>query len=163
MKILPALAFPLVLAVSSCGTSYQPLGISGGYSETRLAPDVVKVRFSANAYTSSEKAQDLALLRCADLCLQSGYRYFHVGADSVNVSHSTIVTPGSSFTTGTATGYGYGVGYNQTTTYMPPQVTTLNKPQAEILVKFLKAKPSGIEVFDAVFISSSIRQKYGIK
>ncbi len=49
--------------LSGCATSYQQRGFAGGYSETQLAPDVFRVNFEGNGYTSSERAQDFALLR----------------------------------------------------------------------------------------------------
>ncbi len=62
--------------LSGCATSYQQKGFTGGYSETQLAPDVFRVNFQGNGYTSSERAQDFALLRAAELSLERGFRYF---------------------------------------------------------------------------------------
>lgn len=58
-----------LLLLEGCATSHQEKGFTGGYSETQLAPDVFRVNFAGNGYTSSERAQDFALLRAAELSL----------------------------------------------------------------------------------------------
>ena len=61
------------------GTPYQPFStVTGGYSETALAPDVVRIVFRGNSSTTKERAQDMALLRAADLSQKSGFKYFTV-------------------------------------------------------------------------------------
>jgi len=61
------------------GTPYEPYNaLRGGYSETALATDVVRVVFRGNSSTSKERAQDLALLRAADLSRQAGFKFFTV-------------------------------------------------------------------------------------
>jgi hypothetical protein len=50
----------------------------GGYSDTALAPDVYKISFGGNGYTTQERATDFAVLRAAELTLSHGYRYFGI-------------------------------------------------------------------------------------
>jgi hypothetical protein len=164
MKRLPVFLSVLacqLLVIGCSPTPYQPLATAGGYSDTRYAPDVAKITFNGNGYTSAAMAQDFSLLRAADLCLQSGYKYFLVGGDNVETSTSSYTTAGSSYTTGSAYGTGAGgVGYSQNTSTIPGQTIVINKPEAFILVKFFKTKPTGVSVFDAVFIQNSLKSKY---
>lgn len=78
----------------SCATLYQPEGLTGGYSETRIAENVWRVFFRGNGFTSQERAIDFALLRSAELCLGSGYRYFVVieVANEKDVSYTILQT-----------------------------------------------------------------------
>jgi len=94
-KILAVVA---ILGLCGCATSYQQTGITGGFSETKLAPDTVRVTFTGNGYTSDERATDFALLRAAQLCSESGYTHFTVqpqasSTPSVSVNGG-IVKPG---------------------------------------------------------------------
>src|SRR5271165_3430780 len=76
-----------LLVVSGCetlhsvvvGTAYQPYNsVIGGYSETSLGPDLVRVTFKGNSSTKMERAQDLALLRASDLARHAGFKYMVV-------------------------------------------------------------------------------------
>jgi len=77
MKYLPIISF---LALASCATDYHPQSFTGGYSEFKVAPDTATVTFNGNGFTSGERAAQMAILRCADLTLQSGYRYLRLRA-----------------------------------------------------------------------------------
>ena len=149
--------------VAACATSYQTASFTGGFKDTRLAPDVFRVSFSGNAFTSSDKVQDFALLRAAELTLANDFKYFAVMDSSDQSRTGTIVTPGSAQTSGTVSAYGNTANYSGTTTYMPPQVTTYYRPGVGLMVRAFPTKPEGIFAFDAVFIAQSIRSKYGIK
>jgi len=78
-------------------------------------------------------------------------------------SFSTYTTPSTSQTTGSAYSYGnYAHGSAQTTTY-GGQTFLISKPRANSTVLCFKDKPdiNGV-VFEAVFVTKSIRKKYGI-
>src|SRR5438128_1156200 len=87
------------ILLSGCATSYQSNGFTGGYSETRLAPDVFRVVFNGNGYTSGERAQDFALLRASDLTIQGGCSYFAIIDEKNSTSTSSFTTPGHAQTT----------------------------------------------------------------
>jgi hypothetical protein len=66
-----------VALLTGCATTYKPQqGFSAGYSDTRLDINVFRVAFRSNAYTSAERAEDLALLRSAEITLQNGFTHF---------------------------------------------------------------------------------------
>lgn len=68
----------LVPLMAACATGYQSSGFTGGFKNTQLSPDVFRVSFSGNAFTSSDRVQDFALLRAAELTLANNAQYFTV-------------------------------------------------------------------------------------
>jgi hypothetical protein len=148
---------------SGCATTYQSSSFTGGFKETQLAPDVFRVSFSGNAFTSPERVQDFALLRAAELTLANNARYFAVMSSADQSRTSTYVSPGSSYTTGNVTTYGNTAQYSGTTTYAAPQVNTYYKPGVGMMIRTFQTEQNGGFAFDASFIANSIRAKYGIK
>lgn len=155
--------FSCALFIAGCATAYQGKGFTGGFSETQLAPDVYRVSFSGNAATSHDRVQDFALLRAAELTLANNAQYFAVISAVDQTRVDTVVTPGSAYTTGTATKFGGTTNYSGTTTYSGGQAQTYYKPGVGLMIRILSEKPSGGMAFDAAFLASSIRAKYGIK
>lgn len=149
--------------VTACATEYQSSGFTGGFKDTQLAPDVFRVSFSGNTFTSNDRVQDFALLRAAELTLANNAQYFAVISSTDQSRIDTHVTPGSAQTTGTVSAFGNTGYYSGTTTYSPPQVHTYYKPGIGMMIRTFQAKPEGIFVFDANFVATSIREKYGIK
>jgi hypothetical protein len=81
--------------------------------------------FHGNGYTPVERVVVMTALRCADVTLQHGYRYFVVTGAADFSRRSSFTTPGYSSTYGTASAYGFGNfatahGTSYTTT-TPPQ------------------------------------------
>src|SRR5882724_2256033 len=66
----------LILSLAGCATTYQPQSFSGGFSETQLDKNVFRVSFKGNGYTQAERAEEMALLRSAELTLKNGFKYF---------------------------------------------------------------------------------------
>ena len=73
-----SLSISLLALLSACASAYQREGPSGGYSDTQLAPNVFRVSFRGNGYTSPDRADELALLRSADVTLANGFTHFTV-------------------------------------------------------------------------------------
>ena len=65
-----------VILLSSCATSYQSEGMTGGYVDTQLSETLWKVSVNGNGYTSQSKVGDYALLRASELTIDKGYKYF---------------------------------------------------------------------------------------
>ena len=156
-------AIAAAMFVSGCATSYQSTSFTGGYSETQLAPDVFRVYFRGNGYTSGERAEDFAMLRAADLCLQHGFAFFALLNESSSTSTSAVATPGYAYTTGSAYGYGNSATYSGQTFYSPGQTILIHKPRAGLLIRGFQTKPDGIYTFDAAFLQQSLQQKYHIR
>jgi hypothetical protein len=150
----------LTLIIASCATPYQSTGFIGGYSDTALAPDVYRVLFEGNGFTSSGRAQDFALLRAADMTLSHGYRYFAIVNEANSTSVSSITLPGQSYTSLSISGYGDSAYGTAVTTYDPPTTIPISKPNSGLLIRCFVERPKSGYVFDARFLSHSIRTKY---
>ncbi len=109
MRALPSVLFVVcVLYTTSCSTGYHSNGFSGGYSETVLAPDVYRIVFRGNGYTSAERTQDFAMLRAAEITCNRHYTCFAIIDQNQTANVSSYTTPGYASTTATATGSSYG-------------------------------------------------------
>jgi hypothetical protein len=163
MKKLTAVLALAALGLSGCATMYQSHGFTGGYSDTQLAADEFVVNFSGNGFTSSERASDFALLRAADLTEKAGYWYFTIAQAQDDGTYSTVVMPGYSQTT--VHGYGHGGSFHAvaSTWGTGPIAIPVFKPHSKLLIHCYHDKPPGVQAFEAMFIETSIRNKYGIK
>lgn len=150
MKHLTLLAFVLL---TGCATSYQKMGFSGGFEETQLGPDKWRVSFSGNGYTRGSRATDLALLRCADLTLQQGFKYFVITGGESGVERSAYTAP----TTANTTFYGN----TAQTNFYGGGTTIISKPSTSNTIVMLKEKPAGVmDYYDASFMCRSLGAKY---
>ena len=153
----------VAIVLSGCATPYQRVGFTGGYSETQLGDNIFQVSFRGNGYTSRDRASDFALLRSAELALEHGFRYFVIIESKQGAKIETYTTPSTSYTTGSAYGYGnYAYGSATTTTY-GGQTYFISKPRATNTILCFKERPeiNGL-VFDAEFVTKSIKKKYGM-
>lgn len=159
------LASIATLAITACATSYQKEGFSGGFNETRIAPNAWKVTFAGNGYTSRTKAEDFTLLRSADLTLQSGFQYFAiVGSNSDISTVSSWTAPTTSTTNMTANRFGNSATGTATTTTSGGNTFLISKPSSSNTIVMFKAEPQGRGmIYDASFLCDSMGGKYGIK
>jgi hypothetical protein len=152
MKVSSRIAIGgIALLIGACATEYQSSGATGGFKDTQLAPDVFRVSFTGNGFTSPDRVQDFALLRAAEITLANNARYFAVMSSKDQTRTNTYVTAGTSYTKG------------NTTTYTAPQVQTYYTPGVGMTIRTFQAKPKGGFAFDAEFLARSIRTKYQIK
>ena len=144
-----ALTFTLVVAC----TPYQPQGFAGGYTETWLAEDAVRVRFNGNGYTSSERAADFSLLRVAEIAREKGYPYFVLLSEKAG---TTSFQMPSSYQVNS---------FGNTATVQQVGGGTIVKPSAENTAKLLKAAPKNYPgiVYKAAFVCASVTQKHKIE
>jgi hypothetical protein len=157
--VLPLLA---TLLVAGCATKYQPSAASGGFTETRLSENTWRVSFRGNAATRSDRTDDLALLRAADLAVQNGYRFIRVQNARTNTSTVNWSMPAYTTVQGTAKTSG------NRTSFQANALTIGGDDSDEIvtstlLVAAYKAKPDAEEVYDARFLCDSIGKKYEVK
>jgi hypothetical protein len=153
----------MLTLLTSCASPYQPNRLGGGFSDTQLSPDVFRIYFRGNAFTSMQRAQDFALLRAAELSLQNGCSYFAVVNESSSTSHVSFTTPGHTETTGSGLIYGNNISYTGRTTYYPGQIYNFYKPNTGLLIRCFAQKPENIFTFDAAFMERSLGRKYGIE
>jgi len=71
----------LAVILASCATPYQQGGITGGSDVKELRPDVYRVSFQGNGYTTRESVQVYWLYRCAELAIEKGFWGFEILSD----------------------------------------------------------------------------------
>ena len=71
----------IAVSLSSCATPYAQSGLTGGFDVQELRPDVFRVSFQGNGYTSRETVQVYWLYRCAQLALEKGFSGFEILSD----------------------------------------------------------------------------------
>jgi hypothetical protein len=152
----------ILILLGGCATAYQPEGLSGGFSETQLDTNVFRVSFRGNGYTRAERAEDLALLRSAELTLKNGFTHFVVIDGRSREQLGTFTTPTQSDTTANATAYGNSAyGTARTTTY-GGQTFLISKPSTTNTIMCFNGKPDlQAIVYDAKFVCNSLGQKHG--
>ena len=124
----------------------------GGYSELELAPNTYQVSFSGREITT-EKANDYALLRAAELTLERGRRYFLV---SGMWSHTDVRLQGGAQTSQTIpSGDGF------TTVSSGGGTSSTNLPQGHYIIRVLDdTEYQNPNAYDALSIQASVRSKY---
>jgi len=162
------LLLPIAMLLSSCvtpiqPTPYQPNGFGGGFTETQLDTNVFKVTFRGNGVTHADRAEDMALLRSADLTLQHGFTHFAIIDSKDREKHVGFTTPTQSLTSFNATAYGntaYGTAH---TTNYGGQTFHISKPSTTNTIMCFNGKPdiNGL-VYDARFICNSLGSKYEV-
>jgi len=76
----------LLILLSACSTPYKPSHGGSGYSDTQVNTDSFIVGFKGGAPL---KTKEFALLRSAEVCLESGYSYFIVTqVDDLSTVHT---------------------------------------------------------------------------
>ncbi|WP_428309534.1 CC0125/CC1285 family lipoprotein [Hydrocarboniphaga sp.] len=90
-SVVIALVAPLLLQACASQTPYKPASKADarGYTETRLSSDHYRVAFSGNASTPADTTRDFALLRAAELTLQSGNDWFQLISRSTDKKTQT--------------------------------------------------------------------------
>jgi hypothetical protein len=147
----------LALTFGGCAlagaTEYQVAGPDGGYSELQLAPDLYRIAFQGNAYTSQERVADMALLRAADLTLGQGASHFVV----VNQLRES-----RSFSSGPHVVQPHGwYGYAYWGPTAPPMI--VRDHRAELAIRLLREEPGpGTAAYSAPLLRHELRQKYAL-
>src|SRR5207247_10009882 len=130
---------------------------------TALAPDLYRISFQGNGYTSQERTQDFAVLRAAELTLSHGNRYFAIINQTEGGSSGVINMPGQAYTYVNAQQYGNMVYGTAHTTYIPGATIPFFLPRSGLMIRCFNQRPEGAFALDAAFVSKSLREKYHLK
>lgn len=165
----------LCLGLTGCATGYARRGFTGGYSDMQLQDDIFRVTFSGNAYIGRGKVEDYTLLRCAELTLEQGYRYFIIIDERSGITTSSHTTPITAKTRGSITDtspittggsvtvVGSSASYSGKTTYSGGQTYTFRKPSTRNTIKCFREKPNlPTMVYDAVQVERNLKRAYRI-
>jgi hypothetical protein len=71
----------VAVGLASCATPYAQQGITGGFDVQELRPDVFRVSFGGNGFTTKETVQVYWLYRCAQLAIEKGFGGFEILSD----------------------------------------------------------------------------------
>ena len=71
----------VAVGLASCATPYAQQGITGGFDVQELRPDVFRVSFGGNGFTTKETVQVYWLYRCAQLAVEKGFGGFEILSD----------------------------------------------------------------------------------
>jgi len=161
------------IALVGCETGYQAQRFAGGYSEVLTAPDEAVITFSGNGFTRGERVLEMAAVRCAEVTLVHGYRYF-VGTGASHLgAQSSFTTPGYAQTYCNPTAFGnFAIG-TASTPYIPPQQFYVYKPALTVSIKMSNdqkaLEPYGMVIDgqkvsprDAALKKASLRQALGL-
>jgi hypothetical protein len=147
----------LALTFGGCAlasaTGYQPAGSDGGYSQLQLAPDMYRIAFQGNTYTSQDRVADMALLRAAELALAQGAPYFVV----LNQLRESRSFPNAPYVPFPYASYGYA--YSGPTT--APII--VRDHRAELAIKLLRGEPDpSTSAYSATLLRQELRLKYAL-
>jgi hypothetical protein len=162
MKISKLLYLSIAM-IAGCATSYQPSGFSGGFSEVQLDANVFRVSFIGNGYTSTEKAEEFALLRSAEITIKNNFTHFVIINSRSRQDLSSYTTPTNSYTTANATRFGNSAYGTASTTTYGGETTIIAKPNITNTIMCFGEKPvlQGL-IYDAKFLCMSLGKKYNI-
>jgi len=156
---LPRLTLPALLAAAllgGCATSYQPTGFTGGFDELQLGENVYRVQFRGNGLTSSARAEDLALLRCAELTLLKGYSHFAIVGERHGEQTSAI--PQTAVSTTRVVGNTL-----QTTTYGGGTLYVSRPSSRNTVMMFHGAPVDAALSYDARLLCRTLGERYGVQ
>nr|WP_116370714.1 hypothetical protein [Cupriavidus taiwanensis] len=151
------------VALTGCATAYQPEGLSGGFTETQIENNVFRVSFRGNGYTRAERAEDLVLLRSAELTMEHGFTHFVIIDAKSRVDKSSFTTPTQSYTTANVSAFGstaYGSAHTTTT---GGQTIEFSSPSTTNTVVAFAGRPNvPAMIYDARAICDSIGPRYKV-
>jgi len=108
---------------------------AGGFTDKKISYNQYWVSFNANSWSSSARANDLAKLRIAELCLRDGYKHFVIVSENNQFINQGSISVGQYI----QLPYGSGIMTSNTQQITNPNsqfyaVAFLNKPVSELEV-----------------------------
>lgn len=170
--IVGILLLPFLFAACSSHTPYQRIGNrkEGGYSFIRHSKDSYSVTYQGAEYSKPKQIYDYALLRSAELTVESGYKYFVVNSDNDRSRNSTRYVPGSpGFRTMehgvTSTGRMYS--YSSYTPGFSSSMVNVRVPIYTLMIKMYAAK-EGLQIpanyiYEAAPLIIELKAKHKLK
>ena len=152
---LAAAAAAMILC--ACGTPYGSYGLLGGYTETQLGENVWQVTFESNGYTTQATTVRYAMLRCAELTLEQGYRYFAIINKDAYSQAAGVMSSGSFNATSNRMG-----NTMYTNGSMSGLSAMISYPTADQTIMMFHEKPEGVLSYDALITCRSIGEKAGV-
>ena len=132
-------AFSLMVGgLSACGTPYQKVGFTGGYSDQKISNDTVIITVAGNAFTSEDTIETMGMRRAAEVTLQNGFDYFIIESGRNRTQNSTAQL--SSPTANTRCN-GFSNSINCKTTFSGANEISVTKHRTKIRIRMFKGIP----------------------
>lgn len=162
MKKVAALDFILILAGCAIGRSYHNADNMWklGYTDTQLNESVYRVSYAGYSIPQSE-CDDFVIMRASEIAKEKGYKYFRILTEKQSAHSESFYVPGSTYTTGTVSGYGNAAQMNATS-YSRGIMGAASYPVSTITIEVLKEKGDALDTLDAEIIWNSLAQKHGV-
>lgn len=145
-----ALVAALALLLGACSTPYQPMGLLGGYQNTRIDENTVRVTFVGNDETDKDTVENDLLYRCAEVTAHSGFDYFVLVSKETIPNTSVHTTPDDYYeTTHTKYRHGHKEEYTSGTSFGGDTYTTTAYTTRAVIKMFHGQKPSGADAYNA--------------
>jgi len=139
LNIFLVSVFTVFLSACGGGSFYQPLGYSGGYTDTRLDANTLRVTYRGNFTMPQETVQNYLIYRCAQLTVQYDYDYFVIISTSSRPVVSSYTSPSVINT------YRERGEKNSYSIVTPGQTSYFSKEIANAVIKLYKGiKPAGL-------------------
>ena len=161
-SILTLVVFALLFWASA--TQYKSVGFTGGFSEIQLDSNKFTISFRGNGYTSTERATDMCLLRCAELCKQNGYDYFIIADSKTEIRKSYYSDDTKSQSDFSVDNYGNSTHIHGNTRTTGGDITEIHKPGIRNTIICYKGQPKSDDIicYKPTFLINSIKTKYQI-
>ncbi len=153
----------LFILLSSCvaNNKYQSFNGDVGYVSERSDRNVYTVTYTGTRSTKTEKINDFALLRCAELTLEKGFKYFVITEATNNradIANANSVNLGEMLGRGTRIG---APGGNRFNTDVSPSVSSNGRPQSKLEIHMFNDRPDTV-AYDAMLIGQALKREYEI-
>lgn len=152
------------LVLGGCATTpSKPLNFNqlGHFSTTPLNAQSYRISFQARSNLSFATAEEITLVRAAQVTLQRGFQYFKVMDDPSNRSQQA---PRQAVVYSAPVYYPYASrrGYWIDPFYDRPQVVDVDPVQISYSIECFQTQEAPREAFDARLILQSLGEKYGL-
>jgi len=145
---LKCLVFCAPALLIGCATMYQPHALTGGFEEAQMNENSFRVSFRGNGYTSTNRAEELTLLRSAELCLERGFPAFVLLRERTDIKNESIWFSNATVRGGNA--------------YAAGGSLLFSMPSTSNLVSCIHEKPSNVFSYDAIVLYESLTTKYQV-
>ncbi len=161
--------------LSACSTLSTPRSFAelGKYDQFRLNSNIFRVTYQSRSESTAARAEEIALLKAAQVTVQNGFRYFEITDKLLPSDQPNVIVASPMFnyygSFGYYGGYGrypfrHGFGYGYDYPFYGPNYYTV--PQKVIVSYTINctntAKPDQSQQYDATIILASLGQRYGL-
>jgi hypothetical protein len=107
----------------------------GGFDEVRISANSYRISVQGNGYTSSERAEQIMMLRASELTLQNGYTHYALQNRESTTDNDLVYT-------GIYTGY-----------------SNIRRPRGAYVITMMKGPNLPPDAYDARIIEAELRTK----